>query len=123
MNSIFSKKRNMKSKLTFLALCTILFFSCKKDNEVNLDKGCFKTYFEMHNFVPYSGQTPNCQDYATLFEYEGQFYFQRQNFCQRWGAIFETCEGVRIDQEDSLIDFLDFSNNAKSRGILAIEDK
>lgn len=113
----------MKSKLIFLALSTIVFFSCTKDNELNIDKSCFKAYIDMHDFVPYSGQTPNCQDYAILFEYEGQFYFERQNFCLRWAAIYETCEGIRIDQEDSLIDFSDFLDNAESRGIFAIEDK
>ncbi|MFK8005892.1 MAG: hypothetical protein AB8H03_05960 [Saprospiraceae bacterium] len=113
----------MKSKLTFFVLCTILFFSCKKDNEINIDKDCFKSYFEMHNFVRFTGQPSNCQDYAILFLYKGQFYFERQNFCERWAAIFETCEGVRIDQDDSLIDFSDFRINAESKGIFGIEDK
>ena len=113
----------MKSKILFFTLTILTLFSCKKDNEFNVDTDCFKTYFEMHNFVPYSGQTPDCQDYAILFEYQGQLYFQRQNFCQRWAAIFETCEGVRIDGIDSPIDFSDFSENAESKGIFAIEDK
>ena len=113
----------MNYKAIILAMCLILFFSCKKDKELNFDTDCFKTYLEMHNFVPYAGQVPDCQDYAILFIYEGQFYFERQNFCQRWAAIFENCDGVRIDQEDSLIDFSDFMINAKSKGIFAIEDK
>ena len=113
----------MKYKVIILAMCISQFFSCKKDNDLNVDTECFKTYLEMHNFVPYSGQTPDCQDYAILFQYEDQFYFKRQSFCLRWAPIFETCEGVRIDEADSPIDFSNFSTNAESKGIFGIEDK
>ena len=113
----------MKSKLTFFTLCTLLFFSCKKDHDLDIDNNCFDSYFEMHNFVPYIGQTHDCKDYVILYEYKNRLYLNRRNFCQRSDGFYETCDGILLNDSNSPIDLSDFLKNAKRGEIVAIEDK
>ena len=95
----------MKSKITFLALCMILFFSCKKDKCFETESDCYSSYLQIHNLIPYTDQNIGCNFYVNLFEYENELYFQSEHPCLLMMALPITdCEGNDICTEESEID-------------------
>ena len=114
----------MKSKFTFFAFCMILFFSCKKDKNIEAVSDCYSSYLQIHNLIPHTDQDIGCKSYVKLFGYENELYFQSEVPCLSIDIAWPItdCEGNDICAEESEIDCDHFYANSTSRGILVTRE-
>jgi hypothetical protein len=111
----------MKSASVPIVFLVGLFsFGCD-DEQSTKRQNCIESVLEEHHMIPYTGEDLGCKFFITLFEFNGEQYFQLGNHCADMVTYPFDCKGNQICAEGATALCSEFYRSATYMDIVGMD--